>query len=198
MTLPQAWMQQAESDFRTAQRVDNAQDARTRCQAISKYQQSVEKSIKSVLDKLHAAGLIRNGSDRNHRVARYAAVLSGFPATNDNRDLLNQLRRLFTDSLVEQIDLLDSLVPAYPAPGAVARRNHEYPFQDVAGNWHAPSDVDAFTVGEVKRIRDLRGRTGSPLGGNPGSARSGLSVSCCRPGQLGVELEVSGGIVPLS
>ena len=79
MTLPQAWMQQAESDFRTAERVDNVADARTRCQAISKYQQCVEKSIKGVLDKLFAEGLIAQGSDRGHRVARYAGVLSGFP-----------------------------------------------------------------------------------------------------------------------
>src|SRR4051812_8647702 len=98
MTLPQAWIQQAESDFRTAQRVDNGQDARTRCQAIAKYQQTVEKSIKGVLDKLHAAGLVQNGSDRSHKVARYATVLGAFPASKDNRDLLNQLRRLFTDS----------------------------------------------------------------------------------------------------
>jgi HEPN domain-containing protein len=79
MTLPQAWMQQAESDFRTAQRVDNEDDARTRCQAISKYQQCVEKSVKGVLDKLHEAGLVRDASDRSHRIARYAVVLSAFP-----------------------------------------------------------------------------------------------------------------------
>ena len=121
MTLPQAWMKQAESDFRTAERVDNQGDARTRCQAISKYQQCVEKSIKSVLDKLFAAGVIAQGSDRRHQVARYAAVLSGFPATRDNRALLNQLRRLFTERVLDQISFLDSLVPAYPAPGGLPR-----------------------------------------------------------------------------
>ena len=157
MTLPQAWMRQAESDLRTAKRVDNHADARTRCQAISKYQQCVEKSIKGVLDKLHVAGLITQGSDRGHRVARYAAVLGGFPATPDNRALLNQLRRLFTERVLDQINLLDSLVPAYPAPGTAAARNHEYPFQDAAGDWHAPSDDDAFTAGEMKRIRNCAG-----------------------------------------
>jgi len=157
MTLPQAWMQQAESDFRTAERVNNPTDARTRCQAIAKYQQCVEKSIKGVLDKLCAAGLTAQGSDRGHRVARYAAVLSGFPATPDNRALLNQLRRLFTERVLDQINLLDSLVPAYPAPGVPAARNPEYPFQDAAGNWRAPSDVDAFAVGEIKRLRNCAG-----------------------------------------
>lgn len=157
MTLPQAWMRQAESDFRTAQRVDNADDARTRCQAISKYQQCVEKAVKAVLDKLHAANLVRGGSDRSHKVARYASVLTRFPTTNDSRDLLNQLRRLFTDSVVRQINLLDTLVPEYPATGQMALRNHEYPFQRAAGDWRSPSDEDVFTLGEVKRIRGCAG-----------------------------------------
>ena len=130
MTRHQASMKQAESDLRTAERVDNDNDARTRCQAISKYQQSVEKSMKAVLDKLFAAGVIAQASDRRHHVARYAAVLSGFPATPDNRQLLNQLRRLFTQPVIDQIGFLDSLVPVYPANGALAARNHEYPFQD--------------------------------------------------------------------
>ena len=140
MTLPQAWMQQAESDLRTAERVDNQVDGRTRCQAISKYQQCVEKSIKGILDKLFAAGLIAQGSDRAHHVARYGAVLARFPATPDNRTLLNQLRRLFSQPVLEQIHFLDQLVPAYPDPGKYASRNHEYPFQDAQGDWHAPSE----------------------------------------------------------
>jgi hypothetical protein len=56
-------MQQAESDYRTAQRVDNDADARTRGQAISKYQQCVEKSVKGVLDRLHNAGITNAHSD---------------------------------------------------------------------------------------------------------------------------------------
>lgn len=153
MALPQAWMREAESDYRTAQRVDNPSDPRTRCQAISKYQQCVEKSVKAVLDKLHGAHLIRNGSDRSHKVARYASVLTRFPTTKDSRDLLMQMQRLFSADIVEQIRLSDSLVPEYPAPGALAARNHEYPFQDPSGEWHAPCDAGAFTVGEIKRIR---------------------------------------------
>ncbi len=157
MTLPQAWMRQAESDFRTAHRVDNDQDSRTRCQAISKYQQCIEKSVKSVLDRLYAAGLVRNGSDRSHKVARYVSVLKRFPKTKNSRDLLDRLRRLFTDPVVEQIGLLDSLVPEYPVPGALAKRNHEYPFQDATGGWHAPCDNDVFTAAEMRRIRHCAG-----------------------------------------
>jgi hypothetical protein len=113
----------------------------------------VEKSVKAVLAKLFAAGLIRVSSDRSHKVARYVSILTRFPTTQDSRDLLRQMQQLFTEGVVEQIKILDSLVPEYPGPGALARRNHEYPFQDAAVNWHAPSDDDAFTDGEIKRIR---------------------------------------------
>lgn len=97
-------MQQAESDFRAAQRVDNEQDARSRCQAISKYQQCVEKSVKAVLDKLHSANVIRNGTDRKHPVARYALVLTRIPMTNDSRHLLNQMQRIFSGAIIGQIN----------------------------------------------------------------------------------------------
>jgi len=150
-------MRQAEADFRTAQRIDNDADARTRCQAISKYQQCVEKSVKGVLDKLHMARLIHDGSDRRHHVARYAALFRNIPRTNNTRDLLNQLGRLFGSAVVTQMNLLDSFVPEYPAAGALARRNHEYPFQVTAADWRAPSDDDAFSAGEIKRIRNCAG-----------------------------------------
>ena len=75
-----------------------------------------------------------------------------------SRALLNQLRNLFSERVLDRIDFLDSLVPAYPAPGALASRNHEYPFQDAARNWHAPSDAHAFSVGEMKRARNCAGQ----------------------------------------
>lgn len=157
MTLPQAWMCQAESDFRTARLVDNRHDARTRCQAISKYQQCVEKSVKSILDKLHAAQIIKNHSDSSHKVGRYAAVFRNIPRTRDTSYLLNQLARLFTETVVLQMHLLDSFVPEYPKGGASAARNHEYPFQQTTADWLAPSDEDAFTHGEIRRIRNCAG-----------------------------------------
>jgi hypothetical protein len=158
MTLPQAWMQQAESDYRAARRVDNNADPRTRCQAISKYQQCVEKSVKGVLDRLNTAGITNAHSDSRHHVARYAAVFINVPRTaRQASGLLNQLASLFTNTIVEQIVLLDSLVPEYPAAGALAGRNHEYPFQVTAADWRAPSDEDAFTAGEMRRIRSCAG-----------------------------------------
>ena len=157
MTLPQAWMQQAESDFRAAQRVDNDDDPRTRCQAIAKYQQCVEKSVKAILDKLHHAQITKARSDSKHPVARYVAVFTNIPQTKDTSALLNQLARVFSRRVIQQIHFLDSLVPEYPAPGALAARNHEYPFQVTATDWRAPSDANAFTADEIKRIRNCAG-----------------------------------------
>jgi len=157
MTLSQAWMQQAESDFRAAQQVDNHVDARTRCQAISKYQQCVEKSVKCILDKLHEVGITSSRSDRRHDVGRYVAVFRNIPRTHNTSDLLNQLARIFTNSVAEQIHLLDSLVPQYPARGRLASRNHEYPFQHSVTDWRAPAHTDAFSLGEIKRIRSCAG-----------------------------------------
>jgi hypothetical protein len=59
--------------------------------------------------------------------------------------------------VIEQLKLLDSLVPQYPAAGALAARNHEYPFQRTVADWRAPSDKDAFTAGEIRSIRNCAG-----------------------------------------
>ena len=150
MTLPRAWMMQAESDFRSAQRVDNDDDPQTRCQAISKYQQCVEKSVKSILDRLHDAGITKEHSDGKHHVGRYVAAFRNMPRSRETSNLLNQLAGQFTDTIVTQINLLDSLVPQYPKRPAMAARNHEYPFQQTATDWRAPSEADVFTNGEIK------------------------------------------------
>lgn len=158
MSLPAAWMLQARSDYRAAQRLDNHQDATTRCQAVSKYQQSVEKSIKAILDKLAAARVIAQGSDSRHPVARYAQTFSLAPRDKNNRNLLNQLSATFTATAIDGVKLLDSFVPVYQKPPTPQRRNHEYPYQDAALDWHAPAEATAFSTGEMKRIRDCAGR----------------------------------------
>jgi hypothetical protein len=158
VSLPAAWMNQARSDYRAAQRLDNHQDPTTRCQAIAKYQQCVEKLIKAILDKLHAAGLATHGSDSKHPVARYAQTFALIPRAKGNRNLLNQLSAVFTTSVVDGVKLLDSLVPKYVQPPLPQRRNHEYPYQDAAFGWHAPAEATAFSTGEMRRIRGCTGR----------------------------------------
>ncbi len=151
-------MTQARSDYRAAQRLDNHHDLTTRCQAVSKYQQCVEKSVKAILDKLHAAGLIAQGSDSKHPVARDAQTFARLPGATSKGNLLNQLSAAFTAPVVAGVKLLDSFVPAYQKPPAPQRRNHEYPYQDAALNWHAPAEASAFSTGEMKRIRSCAGK----------------------------------------
>ena len=157
MSLPAAWMVQARSDYRAAQLLDNRQDPTTRCQAIAKYQQCVEKSVKAILDKLHAAGIVTQGSDSKHPVERYIKTFARAPRGANNRNLLNQLSTLFTPTVTAGVKLLDSLVPQFQKPPLPQRRNHEYPYQDAALNWHAPAEATAFGAGEVKRIRHCAG-----------------------------------------
>lgn len=151
-------MTQARSDYRAAQRLDNFHDPTTRCQAVCKHQQCAEKSIKAILDKLHTAGLVTQGSDSKHPVARYAQTFALIPRAKSNRNLLNQLSAAFTPSVVNGVKLLDSFVPRYMQPPLPQRRNHEYPYQDAALNWHAPAEATAFSAGEMKRIRECAGR----------------------------------------
>lgn len=158
MSLPAAWMTQARSDYRAAQRLDNHADPTTRCQAVAKFQQCVEKSIKAILDKLHLAAVVAQGSDSRHPVARYAQTFALAPRDKNNRNLLNQLSATFTASVIDGVKLLDSFVPVYQKPPTPQRRNHEYPYQDAALNWHAPTEPTAFSDGEMKRARACAGR----------------------------------------
>ncbi len=158
MSLSAAWMTQARSDYRAAQRLDIPHDPTTRCQAIAKYQQCVEKSVKAILDKLHAAGVVPQGSDSKHSVARYIQTFALAPRGANNRSLLRQLAAVFTASVIAGVKQLDSLVPKYAQPPLPQRRNHEYPYQDAALDWHAPAEPTTFSTGEMKRIRDCAGR----------------------------------------
>jgi hypothetical protein len=158
VSLPAAWMTQARSDYRAAQRLDNPQDPTTHCQAIAKYQQCAERSIKAVLDKLHAANLVAQGSDSKHPVARYAQTFALIPRARGNRNLLNQLSAVFTAPVIDGVKLLDALVPKYQPPPLPQRRKHEYPYQDAAFDCHAPAEPTAFSMGEMKRIRGCTGR----------------------------------------
>ena len=164
MSLPAAWMVQARSDCRAAQLLDNPHDPATRCQAVAEYQQCVEKAVKAMLDKLHAAGVVTQGSDNKHPVERYIQTFSRAPRAVSNRNLLNQLSAVFTPTVTAGVKLLDLLVPKFQTPPLPQRRNHEYPYQDAALDWHAPAEATAFGAGEVKRIRHC---VGSLMNGLP-------------------------------
>ena len=151
MTRPRAWLAQARSDLAVAHRLHRLGRDGERCQVAAKCQQAVEKSVKAVIDKLGAAGVIGVRIDGRHPVARYVPVMAQLSNASATRALSARVARAFAGHRYRAVRELDELVPRFPAPGAAADRNHEYPFQDAAGEWVPPTNAGVFGRGEVKR-----------------------------------------------
>ncbi|MGD0771034.1 MAG: HEPN domain-containing protein [Tepidisphaeraceae bacterium] len=150
-----AWIEQAMSDLRAAHRLENRNDPRTFCQAISKYQQAVEKAVKGVAAVLQHGGVFSSGPGNRHAVNPLILALLNVPRSDENRELIKKMDQLFLPHRQRDIADLDALAPVYPDPGKLHARNHEYPFQDSSGAWHPPCEPnhrDAFKIGEVKRF----------------------------------------------
>jgi HEPN domain-containing protein len=96
MKQSEAWVLQAKSDFAAAQAVFNDVDEPTYCQAIAKYQQVTEKSIKGMIAALNEQGTINiHISTTQHKVYREMNELN-----SSRRDRL----RSDDKKWVEQID----------------------------------------------------------------------------------------------
>ena len=150
-------MLQAASDYRAAQRLDT-NDPTTWCQAISKYQQCVEKSMKGVLHRPNEARVTNHPFKGRHEVAQFAEVFAAAPQSRDSRALLNRLTAIFNEDVVQQVRALDALVPAYPKQGERTKRNHEYPFEESASGWRAPAERETFGEKEMRGFRRCAGR----------------------------------------
>ncbi|HEX4053279.1 MAG TPA: HEPN domain-containing protein [Tepidisphaeraceae bacterium] len=148
-----AWIQQAESDLKAGKKVDNPQDPPTFCQAISKYHQALEKAVKAVASVLQHGSVFPGGPGKKHPVAPLLSAILKIPRSDDNRDLMRKLDRVFSPSLRQELKELDALAPVYPAPSTPHARNHEYPFQNSIDDWQPPCAEDAFASGEMKRFR---------------------------------------------
>ncbi len=151
MKLEQAWITQAKSDWRTALLLAAEADD---CQRVAKYQQAVEKSVKALAVALTRAGIVAYNVGSAHDVARIASsIQAAAPAwSRQYKDLKRQLAKAFARHHLESIKQLDAIVPQYPAKGQLARRNSEYPFQQVAGDtWCVPCGPSTFSKGDVKR-----------------------------------------------
>jgi HEPN domain-containing protein len=154
MRRSSAWVQQALSDFKTAEFLDNRNDPRTFCQAIAKYQQAVEKAVKGLAVVLRDGNVLKAGPSRHHPVEPLINVILRSPRSNQNRDFMRRIDQIFSEPRVNDIQAMDALAPVYPDPGNPHARNHEYPFQDAALNWQPPCAADAFTIGEIKRFHN--------------------------------------------
>lgn len=149
MTEADAWKRQADSDFAAATALSQ-QGAGTRCQAIAKYQQVVEKSINYMDATLRERGLLVGRAKAEHYPERMINRLVRLPQSG-NREIADRLVRIFRRWFSDIHDLC-ALAPKLPLRGELYQRNTEYPFQLPDGAWTAPAAESAFRQDEVLRF----------------------------------------------
>jgi hypothetical protein len=160
----EAWREQAQSDWKAAGRLLLVEDKSTYCQALSKYQQTVEKSIKMVLAALRDQGRTRYNTGRDHNVEQHMrAILDAFkhqPVPQRHRLPVDGFHGILTQRK-NQINDLCSLAPKWPKKkGDLFARNTEYPYQDQEDPtiWRAPAEPRSFTRKELGDYRYLAER----------------------------------------
>lgn len=155
MTQAVAWFTQASSDVASASRVLDRTNPSTYCQAIAKCQQTVEKGVKSVIAALGEAGVLQMRIGRDHGVERFVQALGRLPRRPENQNIQATMDWWLDERWRAEIHAIDALVPRYPAPGALAAVNTEYPFQVADASWRAPAESDTFELGDVDRFLRL-------------------------------------------
>ena len=153
MDEPAAWLNQAVADRQAAERFVADGRAADRCHAIAKWQQTVEKAVKAMVSCLHDAGVIGVGIRAKHDVERYVRTLIRLPRATGNQMIQRHLHGLLDQATRAGIRALDGLAPQFPA-----RRNTEYPFEVVPGQWTYPAAENVFSAEEVQRLRALAHR----------------------------------------
>ena len=152
------WLNQAHSDLDAARRLFDTDDDSSFCQAISKYQQVVEKSVKAMAAAVRDAGISPINTGFAHEVEKIVSALVFLPRGKAPTDIRNRISGLLHEGHRSEIRALCALAPKRPGPGELARRNTEYPFQRPDGSWIAPHESGAFELSDVERFRDLASR----------------------------------------
>lgn len=152
------WISQADADWWAASRVLDLRDERSFCQALSKYQQTIEKSIKGIAAGLRDRMQLSIPIGYKHDVARIASALRRPAKPHEQGNIQHHINRLLTAHVLSEIKAIDELAPRRPAPGALHARNTEYPFETIAGEWTTPALRGRFTVHEVARFQGLARR----------------------------------------
>jgi len=153
-----AWFRQGVADRLAAERFAGDNDTETRCHAIAKWQQTVEKCVKAIVAALRMAGVLHIEIGYGHKAARFIDVLIRLPHAVKHRAVQQELRRLLDGRTRAGIVALDALAPRRPPPGQLPTRNTEYPFQDAAANWTYPASAGVFSQEETQRFRALAHR----------------------------------------
>ncbi len=158
MTEAEAWLAQVESDYAAAQSVFQRDDSSTYCQAISKYQQVVEKSINVIDAVLREQGILLDRVQAEHYPLKMINRLVRLPL-RQRPDLAANMNRIFTRWNSDIYDLC-WLAPKLPPVGQRYQQNTEYPYQNEDMTWTAPAAEVSFTVAQVQRFaivaRNLR------------------------------------------
>ncbi len=152
------WLNQALSDHHAATRLLDVEDCATYCQAISKYQQVVEKSVKAIVAAVRDVGIRAINTGYMHEVEKLVSALVLLPKAKGPTNLKDQIKALLNEGRRGEIRALCALAPKRPGPGELARRNTEYPFQRPDGSWIAPHEEGAFDLSDVERFRSLASR----------------------------------------
>lgn len=152
-----AWLRQAQADRAAAELLAGDEARHHYCHAVAKWQQTVEKSIKAIVACLRDAGILHIDIGYQHGVERFVSVLIRLPRARDHRSIQQQLHGFLDQETRAGLRALDALVPHRPATGG-PRRNTEYPFLEVDGQWTYPAADSIFAEDEVQRFRSLAQR----------------------------------------
>lgn len=151
-----AWILQARSDLVAAQAVHKEGDASTYCQALAKYQQVTEKSVKGMVAALVELGIPQVSISGSHTLKHEMNGLDVLRRRRRDIDTasLTTIDQLFRSYKIE-IEWLCLLAPSGPR-GLVYPRNTEYPFSDSsAEGWTAPAAPSSFSFSEFNRAHSL-------------------------------------------
>ncbi len=153
MRQSDAWIEQVRSDYAASIKVRDDKDASTYCQAIAKYQQVAEKSVKALTAAINDLG-VPVAISRSHNPGLELDALRRTP----HAVLVEDIEKILTAKMHESIRELCSLAPRFPRAGDAHVRNTEYPFNPdpaTLDDWTAPASVGSFTLAEAESYRRL-------------------------------------------
>ncbi len=156
----EAWLLQIASDFAAAELLfQNMQtNPVLRCQALAKYQQVVEKSVKAMVPAVEELGIRFMTVTRDHVPAKEIDALLSLRQAIRNTAADYLAEKVLTRRRKSQILALCRLAPQYPVPGQAFLKNTEYPFNSSEFDltiWTAPAAMSEFSEEEVQAAREL-------------------------------------------
>lgn len=150
------WLVQVDSDLLAAQRAWDQTDERTFCQAVAKYQQAVEKSVKAVFAAMKETGIVLPPLGYEHDLTRLLNILEILPKSA-GASIQQHVDGLLTRYHREEIETISRLSPKKPdlSRGELHRLNTEYPYETASGAWAAPAAMGTFSVAQIHRFKAL-------------------------------------------